>query len=286
LANQRPSGFFADLYPSTYAPPRITKTNSQTAAIKAFELQLQQLEMVELVKLKDDILSLISSKGSPNLNKVQAADYGLDLLHRAVFQLLMQNGLIDDLFKIQSSHLQEFIENELWMYDQDGANSKTGIRIGHELQDQRDSNMKAANFEGSEELRAKKFAAILRATSKHFMAISQPLNLFLYLHEALVAAPESGQLDKYYLNISDRISWLQQAVACVDDGSICGSSLSAETQRKKEQVLHALKLHQLQKIASEKLNKISVRLEQSVRNDAALARIEFREVDLDHCCLV
>lgn len=146
--------------------------------------------------------------------------------------------------------------------------------------------MEAENFECSEELRAKKFAAILRATSKHFMAIGQPLNLFLYLHEALVAAPESGQLDKYYLNISDRISWLQQAVACVEDGSICGGSLSAETQRKKEQVLHALKLHQLQKIASEKLNKISARLEQSVRNDAALARIEFQEVDLDHCCLV
>jgi len=69
--------------------------------------------------------------------------------------------------------------------------------------------MEAENREGSEELRAKKFAAILRATSKHFMAISQPLNLFHYLYEALVAASEPGKLDKYYLNISDRISWLQ-----------------------------------------------------------------------------
>jgi len=84
-----------------------------------FERQLRKLETAELAQLKEEILNLISAKDVPSKNKEQATDYGLDLLHRAVFQLLIQNGLIEDLFKIKSSHLQEFIENELWMYDQE-----------------------------------------------------------------------------------------------------------------------------------------------------------------------
>tara|TARA_B110000285_G_scaffold221972_1_gene275581 strand:- start:76 stop:321 length:246 start_codon:yes stop_codon:yes gene_type:complete len=81
-----------------------------------------------------------------------------------VFQLLIKNGLIDDLFKINSSYLQAFIENELWMYDNERA---TDIRIGQ--QDTENVTMEAEN---TEEFKAKKFGAILRATQKHFMSIN------------------------------------------------------------------------------------------------------------------
>lgn len=64
------------------------------------------MEGPELCLLKDEILKLISAEGIPDKkNKEQATDYGLDLLHRAVFKLFINNGLIDDLFKINSSYL-------------------------------------------------------------------------------------------------------------------------------------------------------------------------------------
>jgi hypothetical protein len=39
------------------------------------------------------------------------------MLHKAVFRILMKQGMVDDMFKINSPWLQEFIETEMCLYD-------------------------------------------------------------------------------------------------------------------------------------------------------------------------
>lgn len=74
------STFFRDLYPSfDIQGPTI---NSQFTAIKVFEKQLKYLSVSDLVKLKSDILSLMSNEESA---KEPGSLLGLDLLHRAIF---------------------------------------------------------------------------------------------------------------------------------------------------------------------------------------------------------
>jgi len=75
------------------------EVTSEFQAIQLFKRQTQFHKSEELVMLKSQILALIANPGE---NKSLA---GLDLLHRAVFQLLMKYQMVDDLFKLRSPYL-------------------------------------------------------------------------------------------------------------------------------------------------------------------------------------
>lgn len=80
----------------------------------------------------------------------------------------MKHNLSEDLFKLKSPFLQEFIENEMILFTNETAETTEGEK---DLQSKR----------------AKVFKCILNATCKHFTTQNQTLSLFNYLYDYLIA---------------------------------------------------------------------------------------------------
>lgn len=74
----------------------------------------------------------------------------LEILHKKIFEVQMKEGHNNDLFKLKSPYLQEFIENNLHGQGDDAVQN----------------------------LQKK-----LQASTKHFLKIHQPVSLFNYMEE-------------------------------------------------------------------------------------------------------
>lgn len=81
-------------------------------------------------------------------------------------------------------------------------------------------------------------------------------------------APESGEHERYTLSIADRIAWLQKAIACIDDASLSKCRFSSEMGMKRKRIVNLVKLHQIQKLMVDKLNKYHRRM-QDVEDEQA-----------------
>ena len=108
--------------------------------------------------------------------------------------------------------------------------------------------------------RARQFQSVLSATCKHFLSIQQPLSLFHYLFDKLIAESQRKATDQdcllYPLEIDERINWLQKALDCLEHSCLSSRSVSEDLKIKKEQTKFSIRVLNLQKMVVSKLAKL------------------------------